>query len=935
MTNVLLSETPDWSGVIASISKRLSSNLSKKKSKKKSEKLISSQKNDDETNLNMVTACIDVIIDVMRIYGLARPVGKKRWSVEKRKSFHSRYTDSYSKSINLWMDYVGIGNSTKWKDLMKYKICAFFACVFSQDCPPVPKGLTGKLACPGFLLCGVFKHWMQRILSSNRDNLESFAVSILQSKKGAPPLSENAVLKSRFDTFVQLTSEPKQMGAFTLERTCRSELEWDMGKDLDWILQQEPLALKFNDIPVLGWEDETGFATSEGLRGHTINRKTVEEQLRRTAREIFKNKKMTPEDIYSAFVPSTSANYNYSRNGMGALGSFYDNIPEAGKCQSLLKTDIGFTTLHEELPTMYGKQLVEQVQRLEESLNSDDPLLKQKDKETVGLLFDATEVEEKWKGAYDHLWFKSFNEPPVTKTVGLTEPLKVRVITCGPPILYTVMKPFQKYLWKTLKSMKVFKLIGETITAENIFESLGFLPEGFEFISGDYKASTDNLHSWVSEILSEEIMGCLSTNSTDINPEFMSQASILMKRSLTQHILENPIFGLEYDDSYGIDRDTFDKYKVIAALLQKEGQLMGSITSFPFLCIANAALCRYAMEISENRRWSLRDVPLLCNGDDCILKVRKCIGRLAWEMVTKFGGLESSVGKTYFSDKFAVMNSVHFNYKPASWTEEATNPFHEVAYVNLGLVYGQKKSGVRGKPVEALGALHHKLFETCPSRCWKRANRRFLKVNRSILEEYEQPWYLPKWCGGIGLRRPDDYAGTFDRVVVFSIMKTLKEKGTFSLDHDVPRLVKDEPEWKMFALAQRDLRKSYGWMDKQAYKTIIYDDTERDLESEALKLRNWMIVEQLFTKPLGLAMGHDYGDTEMDANRLYVGAPDPGFAERKSKTRHHNVNMWKFHILKIISDSGLYQECCRNLPTWGEIETLRYDYSIPVFDVRV
>jgi hypothetical protein len=692
--------------------------------------------------------------------------------------------------------------------------------------------------------------------------------------------------------------------------------------------------LKFNDIPVLGWESESGFTTSEGLRGHTINRKTVEEQLRRTAREIFGKEKMTPEDIYRAFIPSTSANYNYSRSGRGAMGAFYDNVPEAGNCHNLLKTDIGFTTLHEELPTMYGKQLVEQKKRLEESLHSEDPFLKQKDKEAVGLLFDATEVEEKWKGAYDHLWFKSFNEPPVTKTVGLTEPLKVRVITCGPPILYTVMKPFQKYLWKTLKSKKVFRLIGETITAENIFESLGFLPEGFEFVSGDYKASTDNLHSWVSEILSEEIMKCLSANSTDINPEFMAQASILMKRSLTQHILENPIAGLEYDDSYGIDRDTFDKYKVIAALLQKEGQLMGSITSFPFLCIANAALCRYAMEISEDRKWSLRNVPLLCNGDDCILKMRKCIGRLTWEMVTKFGGLESSVGKTYFSDKFAVMNSVHFNYKPASWTEEATNPFTEVKYVNLGLVYGQKKSGVRGKPLEALGALHHKLFETCPSRYWKRANRKFLSVNRSILTRYELPWYLPKWCGGIGLKRPDDYDNTFDRLVVFSIMKTLKLHGSFSRNQQVPELVQDEPNWRMFLLARRDIRKSYGWMGNQNYKTIIYDETERDLESEALKLRNWMIIEQLFTKPLGYAMGHDYGDDEMDANKLYT-EPDPGQEDRKEKVRNHNEKMWWIHCAKILRYKTLMEECTRNIPSYEDIESIRYDYSIPTFDVRV
>jgi len=271
--------------------------------------------------------------------------------------------------------------------------------------------------------------------------------------------------------------------------------------------------------------------------------------------------------------------------------------------------------------------------------------------------------------------------------VGLAEALKIRVISKGPPLLYTVLKPLQKFMWETLKENKVFELIGKPVSESTMEELFGTtLDPSKIIISGDYKSSTDNLRRWVSECIARAIANRLRENKY-----FSPTLEELLIRSLTGHI---------FVDENGIK------------MPQQEGQLMGSVTSFPILCIANAAMCRWAIEQSDGARYRVTDrpstisrgrlCPLRVNGDDCVFWGDKARVINIWEQITAFGGLETSVGKTYYSSKFAVINSVLYDYIPG--TIPVIDPtckylftyqlgrWRERRYVNLGLVFGMKRS---------------------------------------------------------------------------------------------------------------------------------------------------------------------------------------------------------------------------------------------------
>jgi hypothetical protein len=93
------------------------------------------------------------------------------------------------------------------------------------------------------------------------------------------------------------------------------------------------------------------------------------------------------------------------------------------------------------------------------------------------------------------------------------------------------------------------------------------------------------------------------------------------------------------------------------------GQLMGSILSFPILCLANLAVylettTDYQRGWSDKRRLS----SVLINGDDMLYVAPESL----WDVhkwVASQVGLELSVGKAYCHDVYANVNSqsVHFD----------------------------------------------------------------------------------------------------------------------------------------------------------------------------------------------------------------------------------------------------------------------------------
>jgi hypothetical protein len=843
-----------------------------------------------DENLNSVCRYLSVLVDIYKLFGFeTKKVPGNRPDIVVRKAI--------TKAMDLWMAYADSqGPKTDlWKNLGKWKAAAFFSKVFKQQIPPPPKGLEDypELSNPRFLLPGPFQKWQRKVLSFDKDKLKSFALAILQSKKGAPPMSKGLVEKAKLSTFKLLTTKPqKDDGCY-------------ISYNDPWAPEEVQPYFKVSTSP----------ADMFGVIDRKIDQAFLEAQLDRTVDEIFGRKSLTPEMVYKPFSPSTSSMYNYSRKENGAYGKFYEVVTEAGNQAPLMDFDIGYIAVKGDEPTKYGRQLEVQLETL-------DPNHKV---ETPGLLFNPTKIQEKWCRAYDELWIAAQDEIPLTKTIGLPEPFKVRVITCGPPATYTVLKPLQKFLWKTLKKLRTFRFIGEPITADAVHEIIGNLEQGETLLSGDYSAATDNFKTWVSNRICERLFFNLKKNNTECSNSFLDEMEALTKRALTGHLIENPVFQKTFDMSYGIGEAEFEILSKIPHLPQENGQLMGSIVSFPFLCIANAAMCRISIEIANGRHYGLDTLPATHNGDDCLLKGRKDRLFDVWNNVTRVAGLVNSVGKTYDSSEFCCMNSVHYDYYEESWEKGGNaNPYHERKYPNMGLIYGQDKSGCRGKNLTQLGAVHHDLFRTCPSLLLEKADKLFIKSNRQELERSAPlPWFLPEWAGGIGLCPKSKQAkvSDYDLRTVFHLMKTLKK--------DVPkywetyRLLRDEPEWRMYRLAREQL-KDYAWLGQQPFTYIEYDGTERNLRREFQSLTSALTTELLFTHPLedsvkSLKMVNEYTYVDRERNLS------------------HNKIVWRVHANKANKDctKQFNFEFSRNRPRLEDLSNISYNYGIPCFNTQL
>jgi len=727
------------------------------------------------------------------------------------------------------------------KIFFKYKINAFFSHVMGQEVPPAPAGLDlyQDLIQPSFLVYGRGKRFIRNL---NRKKLVSFAQSIAQSKKAAPAVSEDMVSEAEYKCWKHLTTERL---------------------------------------------DEPDFVINDGIFEQPINRNVICYQLRRTVREVFGGKKPDWDELTQPFVPSTSSQYNYSRKNLGAVGAFLNNPSISEKisgCDVGVSMKVDSVLLKGELTELYGSAGKEEQERIDRDFENIMV------KDTLGIHFDGEKLIEFWRDAiYPTLIEEALREEPKTIVIGLPEPFKVRCITAGPPLTYTALKPMQKWLWGVLKEESVFQLIGTPVTEEIVMKQLGRLGLGEEFISGDYKASTDNLHSWVSECLLDALMECISetliglNDSNDPLRKWLPMLESLMKRALTGHSILNP----KYNDIYrmGMDAIPEDGFQP-----QKEGQLMGSIISFPFLCLANAALCRFAMEVSDLKNYKVVDryiegyetARLLINGDDCVFPGKNGIFS-KWKQIAAFGGLESSVGKTFCDKDFMTINSCQFSYSESTFSWEdcsgLTSDFvyETIKYVNMGLVYCQKKDGTRGKPFYRMGAVHRDLEKTCPPELFEAASKCFLKEAKTTkyrfvtdktgaktigpdgeylmcemkfhnLKEAGVPHYLPEWLGGVGLV-PEDYLFNNNKNQI-SLMGALEIRASMA-ENWVPRSLKETDEWRFHKL-YNDSMKEYCFLGRQNFVDVEFDGNIRNLSDEEGKLYGLQIVSLMLQTPLNL-----------------------------------------------------------------------------------
>jgi hypothetical protein len=259
----------------------------------------------------------------------------------------------------------------------------------------------------------------------------------------------------------------------------------------------------------------------------------------------------------------------------------------------------------------------------------------------------------------------AIREKPVCAPQALPEPLKVRIVTAGPPETYSALRVVQKVMFEGMFRDERF-LRGD-ISGDRILNILGRLLNGNKWLSGDYKAATDNLVAELSARIVDRI--AQRTEMPDIYQR-------LLLRALTGHF-------------YTYDMAFDPKYSIWAPLRrQLRGQLMGSPVSFPVLCIANFALIWASVFPGSD----FCDVPCIVNGDDCLFQCDES-QRQSWAGYADAVGLTPSVGKTYFSDRFMVINSELYTVETVMTRKGESYTY--VPYVNMGLLMGLKRSGER------------------------------------------------------------------------------------------------------------------------------------------------------------------------------------------------------------------------------------------------
>jgi len=538
-----------------------------------------------------------------------------------------------------------------------------------------------------------------------------------------------------------------------------------------------------------------------GVSGHHLR-----DEVTRTVQEVFRGECFGINEVKSFVFPSTSANYILSRSKGGSVPVIHSLFGEwlrefSGQFDWLLP--VGQKKIRMWVEFEVDKN---EIDRRCEGLSSlqlfHGECVHSGEFTEVDCLVieDPTHLESAYLDFYKWLLPRALGEERFVEPVGLSEALKVRTITKCPGILMYVLKPLQAWMAKVLRRHDVFRLTGEPVTVQLIDQVFRDpLKDDEAYMSGDYSAATDNLFREFSEVVAEEVSLFFDG---DFWGDLVLDLAALFRRGLTGFK-----FCTNLDDpSEGVDYRSAD---YAAEFEQQDGQLMGSVVSFPVLCLINASLCRYSMEIGRNTIYSLSRCPLLINGDDCLFVTTER-GHQAWKGLGPLHGLSPSIGKYYYTRLFAQVNSRTFiRGEKYLYGFEVLN-WRQISFIPWGLVKGKKRSEVRGTQndseislIRNAGDCYTALMNEAPQCLRLKLHNLFTRNLKDACQNLglsNIPWYLPKWFGGLGLCPTEDLR-------TYGIGETHLDKRLVSLQMKLNRKAPQGSisEWNTYRLVDRSI----------------------------------------------------------------------------------------------------------------------------------
>jgi hypothetical protein len=262
---------------------------------------------------------------------------------------------------------------------------------------------------------------------------------------------------------------------------------------------------------------------------------------------------------------------------------------------------------------------------------------------------------------------------------GVLEPNKCRMISKGEAIPYQKMKPLQRALLKSIQRFSCFKLTGRPFCPTDLYPLVKKANSEHSWHSVDYSAATDCLSWKLSKAIFSKVIAFLPKDYRE------TALDVLGPHRLYYPSEDGPIYRGD----------------------QQNGQLMGSVLSFPILCLANLALYLQCTR-DWQKDWSHQERldHVLVNGDDMLYTSPKYSsnGDNLWGRHVLYGrrvGLEMSIGKAYKHDVYCNINStsVHFDLRklPPPGIENRSlygkgteSPF-QVNFLNVGLCLNKHK----------------------------------------------------------------------------------------------------------------------------------------------------------------------------------------------------------------------------------------------------
>jgi len=304
----------------------------------------------------------------------------------------------------------------------------------------------------------------------------------------------------------------------------------------------------------------------------------------------------------------------------------------------------------------------------------------------------------------------------------ICEPLKVRNITKSNAYQYAIAKGLQLDIHSQMKQFFQFRLIGEPLHVSHIERLVARSPSGV-FASGDFSAATDNVKIQLTKLFFERIINRL-LHFCVIEPKHVK----VLRDVLYEH-------EVHYPTGYGEDLDP---------VLQKNGQLMGSVLSFPFLCFINL-VCYW--EAVEPEVEDFRKLNVMVNGDDILFRTTpEKYGE--WLKLLPETGLTPSPGKNFLHERYCTVNSELFSVTGKT--------VKQIPFFNVGMLLGQSKvcrSEIKQKPIHCL---HNEVVTGALNPV--RAHLRFIFYNNDRLRKSSQSadghqlnYCIPRELGGLGM----------------------------------------------------------------------------------------------------------------------------------------------------------------------------------------